>query len=737
MNVTSTTQTQYTQKANIVTSKIEENLSYEEVAQKKQPSRYETLLDMNYDNMTEAERSELSYYSARRPMNFLDEEGNKALNKALEGKTDAEMFDIKAVLGLEFMTSVKANHNTHTVDRQKFDSIDTSKSATVDRFEKFITDFEKNGSVNTIGLMEVMGKFLNIYKDSNTSFDIKTEENSVVDEFIEELYSKEAIDFKSTIIKDEIEQKVNDYAQLMLEERSDGTSSDLENAKLLNQYKNELLQEYRDSLENSKENSLNAQQQAIIKVLLDENVKETSSLEELLATKAGSSTIQEKYKDVAIPDWMDQKINTIYSVYEGNSLDTGEGWFKAMLTFNAIAMSGGQSDMKINEENLDWNEVLKVTAEGFKNNMQSSHTNEMAEKYENFLNTPGSQYYSYSDEIKQQMIEEYKADNYALNSNGLSAAESLLRELEMNETKATGKMGEMQEKYKDVYTPIPETYSKIDEELQTRKIHEAYPNYISGPEFLKIVNSYYDELGGKKIELGQTVTQDQKDKQKIAFDKAYELFGGEEEFTAMIKGAHEIMKKYPVNNWGKDERVHNETELARFTNAATYEALEEGKTIEEARIYAGNLRSSFMDTSYSTINFLETLIKAGRADENSLALFLSQDVEEEKRKAYAVDFNDPFNSTMDLREYGIEGNWEYYESHENQKEMIAEIEKKIAEFNFMLNNESKIKEAYSELYAGAQTLGNNAGYQKMINDQYMPRMEAGLNIFKNYTIYDS
>jgi hypothetical protein len=239
------------------------------------------------------------------------------------------------------------------------------------------------------------------------------------------------------------------------------------------------------------------------------------------------------------------------------------------------------------------------------------------------------------------------------------------------------------------------------------------------------------------MELGKTPTQDQIDKQKIAFDKAYELFGGEEEFIAMQKGAMEIMQKYPVNTWGKDERVHNETELARFTNAAVYEGLEQGKTIEEARIYAGNLRSSFMDTSYSVINFLETLIKAGRADPDSLKWFLEKDEKYYPKNPNDVDFNDPSNQIMDLRKYGIEGSWEYYEKTESQKGMIAEIEKKIGQFNFMLNNENLIKDAYSKLAAEAQNLGNNAGYKKMINENYMPRMVDGLNIFKNYQIYDN
>lgn len=205
----------------------------------------------------------------------------------------------------------------------------------------------------------------------------------------------------------------------------------------------------------------------------------------------------------------------------------------------------------------------------------------------------------------------------------------------------------------------------------------------------------------------------------------------------MQKGAMEIMKKYPVNTWGKDERVHNETELARFTNAAVYEGLEQGKTIEEAKIYAGNLMSSFMDTSYSVINFLETLIKAGRADPDSLKWFLEQDEKYYPKNPNEIDFDYVNNQTMDLRKYGIEGSWEYYEKTESQKGMIAEIEKKIGQFNFMLNNENLIKDAYSKLVADAQNLGNNAGYKKMINDDYMPRMVEGLNIFKNYTIYDN
>ncbi|PHS55827.1 MAG: hypothetical protein COB17_10865 [Sulfurimonas sp.] len=294
-----------------------------------------------------------------------------------------------------------------------------------------------------------------------------------------------------------------------------------------------------------------------------------------------------------------------------------------------------------------------------------------------------------------------------------------------SQTKKTDRMSEMQEKYKDVYTPIPETYTKGSKELQQSKIYEAYPNYLTGPEFLKLVDAAYD---GEPIQLGKEVTQEQKDKQKIAFDAAYAIFGGEEAYSDMMKGVKEIQNKYPVNNWGKDESVHNGRELARFTNAVIYDGLEDGKSLDDAKIYAGKLRSSFMDTSYSVRNFLDTLIKAGRAD---------PDAQQPKYTKNEIDFNATNNSVMDLRKYGIDGNWELYKILENQQAMTSEIEKKINQFNFMLNNEDLVKGAYSKLDSSYQDLGNNAGYKQLIRDEYMPDMKEALDIFKNYKIYDS
>jgi len=294
-------------------------------------------------------------------------------------------------------------------------------------------------------------------------------------------------------------------------------------------------------------------------------------------------------------------------------------------------------------------------------------------------------------------------------------------------TKNVDKMDEMKEKYKDIYTPIPETYSKADVDLQTQKIYEAYPNYIEFGEFLKVLGTLED---GTPIKLGHKFTSQDEEYIQSRIDKFFEDAGiTGEEFSDMQKGAEEIRDKYPVNYWMND----SEKELSRFENAAIYEGLEDGKTLEEAKINARHIILPLMDVDgkiadASIKNHHDMLVKAGLADANSGEIY---------RYENHINFNDINNSIMDLRNYGIKGNWENHEIYGSQTAMISEIEKKINQFNFMLNNEDTIKDAYSKLKGSAQDLGNNSGYKQMIEEDYMPIMEQGLKIFKNYKIYDS
>jgi hypothetical protein len=320
----------------------------------------------------------------------------------------------------------------------------------------------------------------------------------------------------------------------------------------------------------------------------------------------------------------------------------------------------------------------------------------------------------------------------ATNKTTATKATSAYETVAPSQTQQTDKMAEMKEKYKDIYTPIPETYSKSDEDLQTQKIHEAYPNYISFPDMLKIFDKYYKELGGEPAKLGAAPSQEQMQKIKEvsekAFHKAYEEIGHtEESFRKMEQDVQEIREKYPINDWAKND-VPNAKELARFDNAVVYEGLESGKTLEEAKIYAGSIRETYMSITGMPDTFLDTLVKAGRADPNSKPT---------DPDAFKPNFDATNNTIWDLRQYGIEGDWTKNSIYNNDTAMISELEKKMGEFNFMLSNENLMKEANSKLNTYDRSLGQENHYKEYINNEYLPETKFALDIFKNYKIYDS
>ena len=214
-------------------------------------------------------------------LNTLDEEGNQLLNDALVGKTDEEKWKIKLGLDMELSIEVKDGRLANRT------AIDNSKENAMDRLDLFIQRRKELATPDMIGVGAIAEKLLEAYKASNSSFNIQNKEDSVVDNFLGDLYSSSstATTTASAITKENIQNKVNEYAQTLMETRSDTPEPKLEVSKILNDYKKELLNEYKESLEGSKNGNMTLQQEAIIKVLLDENTKEASSLEKLLANK--------------------------------------------------------------------------------------------------------------------------------------------------------------------------------------------------------------------------------------------------------------------------------------------------------------------------------------------------------------------------------------------------------------------------------------------------------------------
>ena len=56
---------------------------------------------------------------------------------------------------------------------------------------------------------------------------------------------------------------------------------------------------------------------------------------------------------------------------------------------------------------------------------------------------------------------------------------------DVSSAKPLGRMEQMQEKYKDVYSPMPSSYSKEVEDLQVSMMRGKYPDYLPLEQFLE------------------------------------------------------------------------------------------------------------------------------------------------------------------------------------------------------------------------------------------------------------
>ena len=283
----------------------------------------------------------------------------------------------------------------------------------------------------------------------------------------------------------------------------------------------------------------------------------------------------------------------------------------------------------------------------------------------------------------------------------------------------------MEEKYKDIYTPIPETYSQEDEDLQTQKIYEAYPNYMTLKELWNKSLSFYD---GEPIKLGTTPTKEQEQAGQVASEKMSnwikEQFGSNEALTEMEKGAQAIREQYPINQWAKDG-VENAKELSRFYNAGVYEGLEAGLSIENAKKISSSAVYSYMGISSSKV-----MLRAMPNEELGIeGSDLFNDYVKYEKQSYNYDTN------IDLRESNIEGWWRDNNVYQNDSAMISEIQKKISQFNFMLNNSNTLQEAIDKLNPNSRP--EISSLQNVINNEELPEANLALKIFQNYNIYDS
>lgn len=299
---------------------------------------------------------------------------------------------------------------------------------------------------------------------------------------------------------------------------------------------------------------------------------------------------------------------------------------------------------------------------------------------------------------------------------------------DISSAKPLSRMEQMQEKYKDVYSPAPATYSKERANLQTELIKEKYPAYLSIDE---AIAKYAVKIDFDNPSTDETKALiEKKDKQFI------QDHGGEENLKKEIDFIFNTRDKYPVG-WA----TSNSKELANFYNASVYEGLEQGQSLKMASRDANSAISSYMDLSelgeYNMPMFkssVENLIERGVIEQSKEP---SQETIEKTNflnQQHGIGEGD----TVDLRKYGFNLEWNHIELKQSDSEMAARLGNRIAMYEFMLDNPNIVESEFQKLdWASNNGRVSSNAILKPINDHALANAKLASDVFSKYKIYDS
>lgn len=311
---------------------------------------------------------------------------------------------------------------------------------------------------------------------------------------------------------------------------------------------------------------------------------------------------------------------------------------------------------------------------------------------------------------------------------------------ESSQTQAVGKLAQMEEKYKDVYMPMPEKFSQEIEDLQTKLIRERYPDYLTFDEFaekyLVPIESPTPEAEAKAKAL-----QDAKMAESIRTEGPNQYNGGvpyvrDEEREAFIAS---IMRQYPNNTQDKYfSNLTNSPQRARAYNAAVYEGLEAGESLVDASIKAGQVQNTYIDNT----EMYEEQFSRSRKFFHEYYDEVERRAEEERQNTLKDPLPDQnptkYNGmVLDLREYGFDREITTLALSKSNSDMISSIQEQIKFFDFILANQDIVKGKYDELEERYKE--QNSFDDTLISPvkESLPIAQRALEVFSNYEIFDN
>ncbi len=311
---------------------------------------------------------------------------------------------------------------------------------------------------------------------------------------------------------------------------------------------------------------------------------------------------------------------------------------------------------------------------------------------------------------------------------------------ESSQPQAMGRMAQMEEKYKDIYTPMPEKFSQEIEDLQTKLIRERYPDYLTFDEFaekyLVPIESPTPEAEAKAKAL-----QDAKMAESIRTEGPNQYNGGvpyvrDEERDAFIAS---IMRQYPNNTQDKYfSNLTNSPQRARAYNAAVYEGLEAGESLVDASAKAGQVQNTYIDNT----EMFDEQFSRSRKFFHEYYDEVDKRAEEERQNTLKDPLPDQnptkYNGTvLDLREYGFDREITTLVLLKSNNAMVASIQEQIKFFDFILKNQDIVQGKYEEL---DEKYKQQNGFDETIITPVkkdLPIAQRALEVFSKYEIFDN
>lgn len=241
-----------------------------------------TMYTQNIASQTVNNKKEESfdpYKGENYELKTLDQEGNELLNQVLDGKSDQEKWMLKLSLDMALSTEVKNNTLTNITN------IDNSKANSINQLEAFINERKRLAAPDMLGTAAMAEKLLEAYKKSASFMDIVNQEDIGINKSSQDLYSKNSTLTASSITKENIKKEIDTYHKTLVKKLGDSDEAKTEISKKMDEYKKEMLTQYEETLRGSETKGLSLEQQAVIKILSDENLTNSgSSLTKLLVT---------------------------------------------------------------------------------------------------------------------------------------------------------------------------------------------------------------------------------------------------------------------------------------------------------------------------------------------------------------------------------------------------------------------------------------------------------------------